>query len=54
MSKKVEEQKGQIISNMPTMKTKTHTQNVRERAADMALTRSGQTLTTHEPKTSRK
>ena len=54
MSRKIPVQKGNIVSDMPTMRTQTHTQNVKERAEQMALRRSGQTMTTHEPKTSRK
>ncbi len=54
MAKKVEVQKGKIIGNPPTMKQMTYPENVRERRDQMALRRSGQTMTLHEPKTGRR
>ena len=51
---KVEIQKGNLQPAQPTLKTMTHSERVREQAAENALRRSGQTLTLHEPKTGRK
>ena len=50
MSRKVEEQKGKIISNPPTMKQMTYPEQVSEKRREDALRRSGQTTTLHEPK----
>jgi hypothetical protein len=55
MSKsKVEEQKGPIKAAQETRRHMTYPEKVREQMAENALRRSGQTLTLHEPKTSRK
>lgn len=54
MSKKVKEQKGPIRAGERTSKIKTHREKVDEAYDEAALRRSGQTLTLHEPKTSRR
>ncbi len=54
MSRKVEEQKGKIVADQPTMKQMTYPEKREQRREENALRRSGQTLTLHEPKTSRK
>jgi hypothetical protein len=51
---KVEEQKGPIDPNPMTMNQQSHRQNVKEAIEQNALRRSGQTMTLHMPKTSRK
>lgn len=51
---KVEIQKGNVNPAQPTLKTMTHSERVREQAAENALRRSGQTLTLHEPRVSKK
>lgn len=51
---KVERQKGPIRPDEKTSKMMTHPEKLREAQAEAALRRSGQTLTLHEPKSSRK
>ena len=54
MAKKVEEQKGPIHAAEKTSKMMTHPEKVKEAQSEAALRRSGQTLSLHEPKISRK
>lgn len=54
MSKKVEEQKGPIHCAEPTYRTMKYSQKVNERAEQLTMLRSAQTLTLHEPKTGKK
>lgn len=54
MSKSVEKQKGPIKSDERTSKMMTHPEKVREAEDQAIMRRSGQTLKTHEPKSSRK
>jgi hypothetical protein len=54
MSKKVPVQKGSIDPNPMTMKQMTHPQKVAQAREEQALRRSGQTMTLHEPRSSKK
>ncbi|HEY5236114.1 MAG TPA: hypothetical protein VIJ14_08050 [Rhabdochlamydiaceae bacterium] len=51
---KVEVQKGANDARLKTQGTMTHHQAISQKTEENALRRSGQTLTWHEPKTSRK
>jgi hypothetical protein len=51
---KVPVQKGKIDCEMPTLKTMTYPQRVRDREQEVMERRDGQTLKFHTPKTSKK
>lgn len=55
MTRKVEEQKGPIRCNTPpTLNQMTYPERVADRKQECAMRRSAQTLTLHEPKTSKR
>lgn len=54
MSRKIEVQKGPIVSDMPTYRTMTHAERVREAYEQDRLRKHGQRTELHEPKQSRK
>ena len=47
---KVPEQKGKIKCDMPTLRTMTYTERVKDREAEVMARRDGQTLKFHTPK----
>jgi hypothetical protein len=51
---KVEIQKGEIKPCVPTLKSMSHAERVKEQASEYALRQSAQTMTLHTPKTSGK
>lgn len=51
---KVSVQKGPIHCNMPTLKTMTYPQRVRDREQEVMERRDGQTLKMHEPRSRKK
>ncbi len=51
---KVQEQKGKIISNPPTMKSETTSERLREDNSNQALRKSGQTLGYMSPQKKKK